>query len=74
MLDNTPSKVPMAPTHYRDGEVASDNDKVALTPPEDASVLSSGLSNSFGCVPYLALHFRSSSLASGRVADSSHAT
>jgi hypothetical protein len=34
MLDITPSKVPMAPTHYRDGEVASDHDKVALTPSE----------------------------------------
>jgi hypothetical protein len=32
MLDSTPSKVPMAPTHYRDGQVASDQDKVALTP------------------------------------------
>jgi hypothetical protein len=28
MLDNTPSKVRMAPTHYRDGEVASDYGKV----------------------------------------------
>jgi hypothetical protein len=34
MFDNTPLKVPMAPTHYRDGEVASDHDKVALTPSE----------------------------------------
>jgi hypothetical protein len=34
MLDSTPSKVPMAPTHYRDGEVASNHDKVALTPSE----------------------------------------
>jgi hypothetical protein len=34
MLDNTPSKVPVAPTHYRDGEVASDSDKVALPPPQ----------------------------------------
>jgi hypothetical protein len=33
MLDNTPSNVPMAPT-IRDGEVASDHDKAALTPPE----------------------------------------
>jgi hypothetical protein len=32
IMDNTPSKVRMAPTHYRDGEVASDHDKVALTP------------------------------------------
>jgi hypothetical protein len=31
MLDNTPSKVPMAPTHYQDGEVASDHDKVDIT-------------------------------------------
>jgi hypothetical protein len=31
MLDSTPSKVPMAPTHYRDEEVASDQDKMALT-------------------------------------------
>jgi hypothetical protein len=31
MMDNTPSKVPMAATHYMDGEVASDQDKVALT-------------------------------------------
>jgi hypothetical protein len=30
MLNNTPSKVPMAPTRYGDGEVASDQDKVAL--------------------------------------------
>jgi hypothetical protein len=29
---STPSIVPMAPTHYRYGEVASDDDKVALTP------------------------------------------
>jgi hypothetical protein len=34
MLDNTPSKVPMVLTHYRDGEVASDRDKMALTPSE----------------------------------------
>jgi hypothetical protein len=34
MLDNMPSNVPMAPKHYRDEEVASDQDKVALTPPE----------------------------------------
>jgi hypothetical protein len=34
MLDNTPSKVPMAPTHNRDGDVASDRDKMALTPSE----------------------------------------
>jgi hypothetical protein len=34
MLDNTPSKVPMAPTHYREGEVASDQGKVGLTPTE----------------------------------------
>jgi hypothetical protein len=33
MLESTPSKVPTVPTHYRDGEVASDKDKVALTPP-----------------------------------------
>jgi hypothetical protein len=29
-LDNTPSKMPMAPTHHRDVEVASDYDKVVL--------------------------------------------
>ena len=34
MLDSTPSKISMAPTHYRDGEVASDQDKEALSPPE----------------------------------------
>jgi hypothetical protein len=34
MLDTTPSKLPMALTHYRDGEFASDQDKVGLTPPE----------------------------------------
>jgi hypothetical protein len=34
MLDNMPTKVPIAPTHYRDGKVASDHDKVAFTPPE----------------------------------------
>jgi hypothetical protein len=34
MLDNTPSKVPMAPTHYQDGKAASDQDKMALTPSE----------------------------------------
>jgi hypothetical protein len=27
MLDDTPSKIPAAPTHYRDGEAASDHDK-----------------------------------------------
>jgi hypothetical protein len=32
MLHSTPSKMPMAPTHYRDGEVASNHDKVALSP------------------------------------------
>jgi hypothetical protein len=35
MLDSTPSKVPMAPTHCRDGEVASDQDKVSLVPLEN---------------------------------------
>jgi hypothetical protein len=34
MLDSAPSKVPMAPTHYRDGEVASDQNKEAMSPPE----------------------------------------
>ena len=34
MLDNTPSKVPMAPTHYQDGKAACDQDKMALTPSE----------------------------------------
>jgi hypothetical protein len=34
MLDNTPSKIPMAPTHYRDGEVASDQDKMTMSSPE----------------------------------------
>jgi hypothetical protein len=34
ILDITPSKVPMAPTHYRDREVAFDHDKVALSPQE----------------------------------------
>jgi hypothetical protein len=33
-LDSTPAKVPMAPTHYRDGEVVSDYDKLGLTPPK----------------------------------------
>jgi beta-phosphoglucomutase-like phosphatase (HAD superfamily) len=33
MLERAPSKVLMAPTHYRD-EVASDQDKVALSPQE----------------------------------------
>jgi hypothetical protein len=37
MLDSTPSKVPMAPTHYRDGEVASVQVKMALTPSEHAT-------------------------------------
>jgi hypothetical protein len=32
MLESTPSKVPIAPSHYRDGEVASNHDKVALSP------------------------------------------
>jgi hypothetical protein len=35
MLDNTPFKVPMAGTHYRDGEVVSDPNKMALMPLED---------------------------------------
>jgi hypothetical protein len=35
MLDNTPFKVPMARTHYRDGEVVSDQNKMALMPPQD---------------------------------------
>jgi hypothetical protein len=34
MLDSTPSKVPMALTHNRDGEVVSDHDKLNLTPLE----------------------------------------
>jgi hypothetical protein len=34
MLDTTPSKVPMARTQCRDGEVASDQDKMALTSSE----------------------------------------
>jgi hypothetical protein len=34
MLDSTPSKMPMAPTHYRDGKVASDQDKEAMSPSE----------------------------------------
>jgi hypothetical protein len=34
MLDSAPSKIPMAPMHYRDGEVASDQDKMAMSPPE----------------------------------------
>jgi hypothetical protein len=34
MLDNTPSKLPMAPTYYRDGEAASDQDKMSLPPSE----------------------------------------
>jgi hypothetical protein len=34
MLDGALSKMPMAPTHYRDVQVASDQDKVALSPPE----------------------------------------
>jgi hypothetical protein len=34
MPDSTPSKVPITPTHYQYGKVASDQDKVALTPPE----------------------------------------
>jgi hypothetical protein len=38
MLDITPSKVPMVPTHYRDGEVAYDHDK-ALRPLEHGSYL-----------------------------------
>jgi hypothetical protein len=34
VLDSIPSKIPMAPTHYRDGEVASDQDKEAMSSPE----------------------------------------
>jgi hypothetical protein len=34
ILDNTPSKVPMAHTHYRDREVAFDHEKGALSPLE----------------------------------------
>jgi hypothetical protein len=34
MPDNTPYKVPMAPMHCRDGEVASDHENVALSPLE----------------------------------------
>jgi hypothetical protein len=33
MLDSTPSKIPMAPTHYRDGEVASDHRNTRLSVP-----------------------------------------
>jgi hypothetical protein len=32
MLDSTPSKLPMAPTHYKDGEVTSDENKVSMSP------------------------------------------
>jgi hypothetical protein len=38
-LGITPSKVPMAPTQYRDGEVACEHDKVALTPIEHDTAL-----------------------------------
>jgi hypothetical protein len=38
MLDRTPSKVPMVPTHYRDGEVACNHDKMALSPPHHETV------------------------------------
>jgi hypothetical protein len=34
MVDITPSKVPIAPTHYRDGEATFDEDKMALPPSE----------------------------------------
>jgi hypothetical protein len=34
MLDGASSKIPMVPTRYRDGEVASDQNKTALSPPE----------------------------------------
>jgi hypothetical protein len=50
MLDITPSKVPMAPTHYRDGEVASDHDKVALTPSEHETFRAIHGSVSFLCM------------------------
>jgi hypothetical protein len=32
MLGITPSEVPMAPTHYLDGKIASDQNKVAMLP------------------------------------------
>jgi hypothetical protein len=52
MLDNTPSKVPMAPTHYRDGEVASDKDKVGLAPPEHETFRAILGSVNFRCMCY----------------------
>jgi hypothetical protein len=57
MLDSTPSKVPMAPTHYRDGEVASDQDKMDLTPSEHETFRAILRSVNFLCMctrPYIA--------------------
>jgi hypothetical protein len=65
MLDMTPSKVPMAPTHYRDGEVVSDHDNMALAPSEHETFRAIlGSVNSHPCVPYLTLHLRRAPLAS----------
>jgi hypothetical protein len=50
MLDNTPSKVLMAPTDYRDGEVASDEDKMALMPPEHENIRTIVGSVNFMCM------------------------
>jgi hypothetical protein len=50
MLDSTPSKVPMAPTHYRDGEVASDQDKMAFTPSEHETFHAILVSVNFLCM------------------------
>jgi hypothetical protein len=53
MLDNTPSKVPMASTHYGNGEVAPDHDKVALAPLECETFLAI-----LGSVNFLSMCFR----------------
>jgi hypothetical protein len=50
MLDNTHSKVPMAPTHYRDGEVASDHDTVGWTLPEHETFRAIFRSVNFMCM------------------------
>jgi hypothetical protein len=50
MLDSTPSKVPIAPTHYRDGEVATKEDKVGFMPPEHETFRAIHRSVSFLCM------------------------
>jgi hypothetical protein len=68
MLDNTPSKVPMASTHNRGGEVAFDQHKVAFTPSEHETFrVVLGSVNLYACARDPTLHLRSTSSTCGKL-------